>query len=438
MRAITALIFAFILCAAAVGQKPDDVLATAAGHTFRFRDLSAETQNLVTEAPANYVKMRTDLYGQFVMLRLLQAEGSLRNATTSQVILAERAKLRPPTEAEIRTVYDANRAQLGDQTLEQVRKQIVDYLNYEKGINALTTQLKAKFKFTPGRDVNAAGLMPTDTIATINGKPLTDKEFETYAVFDLYQMRDQAGSVTLIDLDERIRLAVLEDESKTLGIDSAALIAREVTDKMKDYTDAERSSLENSFYDRLYSKHQVKVLYQKAAPLIEEVGAGDGPAKGPTGAPVTVIMFSDFQCSACSAIHPMLKEAMAGYPDKIRFVVRYFPLETVHDHSYRAALAGYAAHQQGKFFDYVEILYKNQGALDDASLVKYATQIGLNAKQFELDFKSEKAAAAVKKDVFEGENYGIHSTPTIFINGQRARNFSVDGFRAAIESALKK
>ena len=110
----------------------------------------------------------------------------------------------------------------------------------------------------------------------------------------------------------------------------------------------------------------------------------------------------------------------------------------MHDHSYRAALAGYAAHQQNKFFDYIEILYKNQSALDDASLIKYASQIGLNAKQFELDFNSEKAAAEVKKDIIDGENYGVHSTPTIFFNGVRARSFSVAGFRAAIDKALTK
>src|SRR2546430_1492995 len=131
MRSVTALIFIVILSFAAAAQKPDDILATATGHTFRFRDLSAQTQKLMTEAPANYAKMRTDLYGQFVMLRLLQAEAAMRNATTGQVTLAERARQRPPTEAEIKAVYDANRGDLGGQTLEQVRKQIVDYLQYQ-------------------------------------------------------------------------------------------------------------------------------------------------------------------------------------------------------------------------------------------------------------------------------------------------------------------
>ena len=161
------------------------------------------------------------------------------------------------------------------------------------------------------------------------------------------------------------------------------------------------------------------------------------PATGPATAPVTIVMFSDFQCSACSATHPVLKKAMAAYPGKIRFVVRDFPLESIHENAYRAALAAGAANAQGKFFEYTEILYKNQDALDDESLKKYAADLGLNVKQFELDFNSEKTAAEVRKDMADGESYGINSTPTIFVNGVKVRDLSADGFKAAIDRPLR-
>lgn len=101
-------------------------------------------------------------------------------------------------------------------------------------------------------------------------------------------------------------------------------------------------------------------------------------------------------------------------------------------------LAAGAANAQGKFFEYTEILYKNQGALDTASLKKYAQQIGLNAAQFDIDFNSEKIAAEIRKDMADGESYGINGTPTIFINGRRQRHFSVEEFSAAIQKALAK
>ena len=118
--------------------------------------------------------------------------------------------------------------------------------------------------------------------------------------------------------------------------------------------------------------------------------------------------------------------------------MRDFPLTTLHPNAFRAALAAYAANEQGKFFEYTEILYKNQSALDDASLSKYAATLGLNVKRFELDLSSENAVATVKKDMADGESYGITGTPTIFINGMATRHLSTDGFRNAIDAALNK
>ena len=110
----------------------------------------------------------------------------------------------------------------------------------------------------------------------------------------------------------------------------------------------------------------------------------------------------------------------------------------IHENAFRAALGAGAANAQGKFFEYTEILYKNQSALDNESLKKYAAQIGLNVQQFELDLNSEKTAAEVRKDIADGESYGINSTPTIYVNGVSVRILSVDGFRKAIDRALKK
>jgi protein-disulfide isomerase len=441
MRTAFVLLLALTLTLALHAQSVDDVLATATGHIFKFKDLSAETQKLVADSPANYVKLRANLYEQFVALRLMQAEAAARHTTTSQIIIAERNKIKDPTQAEIKKVFDENQAQLAGKTLEQVRKEIVAYLRYEPEQKALTVvidQLRPKYKFTRGKDVNAPKLLPTDIIGTVNGRPLTVKEYDDFARFDLFEARDQVASAVLDELNEKIQTALGDDEAKARGIDSAGLIAGEITDKMKEYTDEERDRLALAFFDRLYTKYKVKFFYKGVAPVVENVSVDDDPSTGPATAPVTVIMFSDFQCPACSAIHPLLKQAMAAYPGKIRFVVRDCPLETVHEHAYRAALAAYAAQQQGKFFEYTDLLYTHQSALDDASLKKYAADLGLNATQFALDFMSEKAAAEVKKDITDGENIGIHSTPTIFINGIRARLFSVAAFQKMIGEALAK
>jgi protein-disulfide isomerase len=101
-------------------------------------------------------------------------------------------------------------------------------------------------------------------------------------------------------------------------------------------------------------------------------------------------------------------------------------------------IAAGAAAAQGKFFEYTDLLYQRQDALDPESLKRYAAELGLNVKQFEIDFSSEKNAAEVQKDKADGEKYGIGSTPTIFVNGVRVRRFSPSGFRNAIINALGK
>jgi len=207
---------------------------------------------------------------------------------------------------------------------------------------------------------------------------------------------------------------------------------------MHDYSDPEREALETGFRTRLYTKYAVKILLKEPPQFVQNIAVGDSPSRGPATAPVTIVMFSHFQCSACSATDPVLKKVLAEYPGKIRFVVRDYPLETVHENAFRAACAAMAAKAQGKFFEYIDVLYKNQKALDAASLSKYAADLGLNVKQFELDSNAEKTAAAVRKDMADGSSYGVNSTPTIFVNGIKVRDLSAAGFKKAIDRALRR
>ena len=134
----------------------------------------------------------------------------------------------------------------------------------------------------------------------------------------------------------------------------------------------------------------------------------------------------------------MLKKVLDEFPGKIRFVVRDFPLVAIHEHAFDAAKAASAANAQGKFFDYIDILYTHQDALDLESLKKYAAQLGLNARQFELDFNAEKTTAEIKKDMADGQSYGVGGTPTIYVNGVKVRQLTAGAFRDAITTALAR
>jgi len=428
-----------ILVATSIGQKPEDRLATATGLTFSAGSLSGPVQKLYLGQNTAVAAERTQLLGSLVGETLLQAEAKAQGVTVDALLAATAKKASEPSAAEIKAVYDANRAALGERPLEQVTPQIISFLRNgaeQKAVTELVGALKAKHKFTAGKDINAPDLKPADTVFSIAAKPFTAAEFESRFKADLYDIKAEIAAYVQLDLDNAIFSALVAQEAKSRAQEPADVLAVEITNKLKDFTDNERAKLEDELKQRLFTKYAVKILFKEPVPVAHDVTADDDPVSGDPAAPVTVIMFSDFQCSACSATHPVLKKVLAEYGNKVRLVVRDFPLESVHENAFRAALAANAARQQGKFFEYIEVLYSHQDALDAASLSRYATELGLNLKQFELDSNSEKTAAEIRKDMADGVKNGAGGTPTIYVNGVKLQILSADGFRHAIDRAL--
>lgn len=441
MKFFFGLLLTTLLTVSPFAQKPDEVLATATGLTFTTNSLSENVRKMYLGREVAVAVERSRLVMSLASEILLEAEAKSAGTTGDALITAEIKKVTEPTAAEIKTVYDANKAAFGDSTLEQVKAQIVAFLrrNAElKAINDLADRLRVKHKFTAGKDVNAGDLKAADVIFSITGRSVTSGEFAEMYKAEIADVRSAIATQTGLDLENVIFSTLVEQEAKARSIDPGDLIAAEITNKLRDFSDQERSSLQDALRTKLFEKYAVKILFKQPEPVAYKVSADDDPFSGKADASVTVIMFSDFQCSACSATHPVLKRAIAAYGDKVRLVVRDFPLESVHPNAFRAALAANAAREQGKFFEFIELLYRNQDSLDDASLKGFAAELGLNAKQFELDFTNNKAAAEVRKDMADGDRLSVRSTPTVFINGVKAQRISEAGFRSMIDQALAR
>jgi protein-disulfide isomerase len=422
-------------------QTTEQVLATAGAQKFTVKDLPAEIGEAYTNLPKIIVEARKALLEQQVIEAVFEAEAKSKGLTIEKYLAQIKTKVPDPKEPEIQAIYDANREAFGEKTLPEVRPQIVAFLRRDpeqKALQASFTAIKAKFKILPGKDVNAPALKPADVLVTVGAKPITAKIFEDANRIILYETRAKVLDNVKYALNQLIFNALVNTEAKSLNLQTYELIAREVTDKMRDYSDEERDTLEADFRRRLYAKYKTQILLKEPAPLVLNISTENAASRGNAAAPVTVVMFSDFQCPVCSRTHPVLQKVLAEYGDKIRFVVRNFPLISLHENAFQAALAAQAAKTQGKFFEYTDILYKNQNALDTDSLKKYAVDAGLNLQQFELDLQSASTAEAVRKDMADGESYGITGTPTIFVNGVKVRVNSAEGFRDAIEKALKK
>lgn len=188
-------------------------------------------------------------------------------------------------------------------------------------------------------------------------------------------------------------------------------------------TGQRRQVQENLVYSQLTQKYPVQLaLLPPAQPNIQVTYPKNSPVKGPKNAPVTIIEFTDFECPWCARAQEQLKAVEKTYEGKVKIVTRHFPLQ-MHAQAMPAAKAAVCAQEQGKFWPMHDLLFKNQQALGDADLQKYAKEIGLNPGKFNKCIASEKADTVIREDMADATRYGVRGTPTFFVNGQRA-NFN--------------
>ena len=134
---------------------------------------------------------------------------------------------------------------------------------------------------------------------------------------------------------------------------------------------------------------------------------------------IEVIEYSDFQCPACGAAEPYVREIVSKYGDKIRFTYKQFPLTSIHPYAFKAAEASECSADQAKFWEYHDKLFDNQQKLDVGSLKKYAEQVGLDTKLFNACLDSGAMSSRVSSDINEARSKGVGSTPTFFVDGKK-------------------
>jgi protein-disulfide isomerase len=147
--------------------------------------------------------------------------------------------------------------------------------------------------------------------------------------------------------------------------------------------------------------------------------------QGAIDAPMALLEYGDYECPFCGEVQPIVREIQRRLGDDLCFAFRHFPLTNVHPHAQHAAEAAEGAGEQGAFWPMHEMLFANQGALDDESLAEYAVALGLNAKRLIQEVISGAHAQRIHEDFKSGVRAGVNGTPSFFINGQR-----YDGARA--------
>jgi protein-disulfide isomerase len=162
------------------------------------------------------------------------------------------------------------------------------------------------------------------------------------------------------------------------------------------------------------------------------------PVRGPAGAGLTLVEFSDFQCPYCYLAAAKLDAVLKAYPGKIKLVFKQFPLDT-HSQAALAAAAAIAAHHQGKFWPMHDALFAHRHELSRPSILALARNAGLDMKRFEADLDSGETKKAIASDLQDGDRAGVEGTPSIYINGRKYNGaLDLPAIRTIIDDELKK
>ncbi len=150
------------------------------------------------------------------------------------------------------------------------------------------------------------------------------------------------------------------------------------------------------------------------------------PPLGPVDAKIIIDEYSDFQCPACKSAQTVVKDVLASMGDRVQLRFYHYPLVTIHTQAFRAALAAECANDQGKFWQYHDILFDKQPQFSRDELVEYARTLGLTIdgdKGFAACLDSKARTDAVRADMSEAKKFEISGTPTFYVNGERVADW---------------
>ena len=286
-------------------------------------------------------------------------------------------------------------------------------------------------------------------LAEVEGEAITAEDLERALGAKLRKLEEQIYDLKRSQLDTLIADRLLAQEAAKRGTSVAALLDAEVTAKVGLVTEQEvekfyrankarlrgeeaavreqiRTHLQQQtlaaqsarFVETLRS--QAKIVDRLQAPPVVrvEVPIDGAPVRGLATAPVTLVEFSDFHCPFCKQVQSTLKQLLERYPGKVKLVYRDFPIDSLHPEARRAAEAARCAQDQGKFWEYHDLLFAGPPRAAPEDLERYAGQVGLDLAAFGRCLSGGVHRAAVQRDLDEGARLGVAGTPGFFINGR--------------------
>lgn len=201
---------------------------------------------------------------------------------------------------------------------------------------------------------------------------------------------------------------------EAIGEDTKSTFESLVLDIIKKNPEVIKQALED--YEKEVAKKQEEEEFKKQLEDRAEVSIGDSPVRGEKKAQYTLIAFSDFQCPFCKRGDDTAKQFLKNHEKEVKYVFKNFPL-SFHPQAMPAAKAAWAAGKQGKFYEYHDKLFEDQGKLGEEQYVQIAKDLKLNLERFNKDRSSEEAEKEVNAEMKQGQDIGISGTPGFLLNG---------------------
>ena len=250
------------------------------------------------------------------------------------------------------------------------------------------------------------------TLDIVIGEILVERAAAARGVSRDELLAQELGSRTLPVTDEDIALLYRQNQSAFTG-----RTLEDMTPEIRMFLDQQRptQALHAYMNDLRADASDVQIALEPPRTLIE-VDADD-PVFGPASAAVEIIEFSDFQCPFCQRLTGTLEQLQSEFGSDIRLVFKDYPLPN-HAQAFKAAEAGNCAKEQGKFWELHDTMFSRQSELGVDDLKRHAGELGMDQAAFDACLDSGRFAERVNADLTAGQQYGVSSTPTVFINGR--------------------
>lgn len=452
-------------------QSLPETLAIVNGVKISRSDINKSTGQTIDQLQRQVIEARKRELDLIINSKLLSLEAKKRGVSTVKLLEQEVvAKVKRPTQVEAQVFYDQNKSRINrefkdvvndivaylfEQRQRDEAKKFADTLRAANDVKILVTDVKP-----PATPADRARVL-----ATVKGEPVTSADVESSLLPMIYEVQEQVYKLRKDQVELTINDTLLSQEAEKRKITTNALLEAEVKpkavteeqaslfyeqnkervsgdyaqtkDAIRQYLEqAELRAAERTFVDRLRATASIQVFLVAPESPVFAVSTTDQPSLGNADAPVTIVAFTDYQCPSCAAMHPELERLVKEYAGKVRLVTRDFPLSQ-HAEAFKAAEAAEAAREQGRYWEYIQILLRNQSALGVEKLKTYAGELSLDQARFDTALDSGKFIEAVQRDVEDGMKLGISGTPTLFINGRRVSAKGYDELKASVDAAFK-